>query len=202
MINYLFTIVCALFFTSCSSYVVRNSATSSQTMTKNYENTRLIASSENEQIFSKSSEIEEFLNQNTCSIKGIESKTGVLIYERNLNSEIEEGKKESSFGFLKKIYIQTAKNENGHEFGYIFIAYPAKDTWYGEEVFVSFEFDKNRGMYEDTARHKLFISTTSPAFELNPIIWNDQPTLTGVDFEFSLKNRKRKFVLRCDPKAN
>ncbi|MGZ3787830.1 MAG: hypothetical protein ACXVLQ_04870 [Bacteriovorax sp.] len=205
MKNFILLAPCALLFTSCSSYMTTTKETApNHAMVKRQDVSRVVASGSTEapltaKAMATSEEIKKFLELNTCSIKALNLKTDKMIYERNLNQEIEEGDKKSSYGFRTKTQIDRATDANGDKFASIFVPYPTKDLWGGEEIFITFAFDRREETSDESIEHNLFVNTTSSSFEQNPIAWKKQPTLTGIDFVFKLKNAQRQYILRCDP---
>ncbi|MDD4974945.1 MAG: hypothetical protein PHY93_11375 [Bacteriovorax sp.] len=204
MKKFIFATSCALLVASCSTYVTKE--TSPKTvMLKNEEIARDVASgrmSEGEEVheFSTQEEIKEFLDQNNCVIKALDSKTGDLVYTRNLNQEIIEGQPKKSFRFMTKTYIEETEDFEGDSFANIFVTQPLKDAWGGEEIRIAFNFDKQPENFKRPLFNSLYINNSPDTFRENSKVWNSLPTLVGTDFVFKLTHSQRKYAFRCDAK--
>jgi hypothetical protein len=122
------------------------------------------------------------------------------MYERSLNKEIEEGLRKSIFSYQVRSSIDTFKAANGDKFGSIFVPYPMRDLWGGEEIYIAFTFDNGKDISDNKFSHNLFINTSSSFLEQNPLTWMGESSLTEIDFFFTLKNAQRQYQFRCDPK--
>jgi hypothetical protein len=200
MKNFLLITASTSLLASCSSHV-KNETMPTIAMIKKEEIARKVAS-EGKEIhqFSTTEEIKEFLDQNNCVIKALDSKTGDLVYTRNLNQEIIEGQEKKSFRFMTKTYIEESKDNESNSFSNIFVTHPIKDAWGGEEMRIAFNFDKQPENFKRPLFFNLYINNSPEFFRENSNVWNSLPTLIGTNFSFKLTHSQRQYVFRCDSK--
>jgi hypothetical protein len=172
-------------------------------MVKNEETSRKIASGlmgeEEIQAFSTNKEIKEFLDQNNCVVKVLDTKTGDLLYKRNLNMEIAAGLEDKFLSFQTKTYIEDARDGNGDQFANIYVSQSVKD-FFGEEIHIAMNIDKQPLNFKRPLFNTLYINNSTAFFRENSEVWNSEPTLVGVDFAFKLAQSRRHYVFRCDAK--